>query len=115
MLFSFFRLAQILILFQEMLVSNLQSIENRLEHRDNETRIALTNQIGTLQRECETLRCRLEREKQALTDHVANWNKEISVLREQLKTETAGHASTMERLALAEKQVNTLQVSAAGI
>uniref|UniRef100_A0A670IJL4 Nucleoprotein TPR n=1 Tax=Podarcis muralis TaxID=64176 RepID=A0A670IJL4_PODMU len=95
---------------QNMLLTNLQSIQVILERAETETQQRLNNQIEKLEREIAQLKKKLENE--AEQRHSVNKTQDVSMRNErnkQLETEINLHASTKELLKNAQKDIATLK------
>ncbi|XP_053247402.1 nucleoprotein TPR isoform X2 [Podarcis raffonei] len=94
---------------QNMLLTNLQSIQVILERAETETQQRLNNQIEKLEREIAQLKKKLENE--AEQRHSVNKTQDIHLLdaKRQLETEINLHASTKELLKNAQKDIATLK------
>uniref|UniRef100_A0A803TS71 Nucleoprotein TPR n=1 Tax=Anolis carolinensis TaxID=28377 RepID=A0A803TS71_ANOCA len=94
---------------QNLLLTNLQSIQVILERAETETQQRLNNQIEKLEREIAQLKKKLENE--AEQRHALTKNQDIHLLdaKRQLDTEMNLHASTKELLKNAQKDIATLK------
>nr|XP_060630494.1 nucleoprotein TPR isoform X1 [Anolis sagrei ordinatus] len=94
---------------QNLLLTNLQSIQVILEKAETETQQRLNNQIEKLEREIAQLKKKLENE--AEQRHALTKNQDIHLLeaKRQLETEMNLHASTKELLKNAQKDIATLK------
>uniref|UniRef100_A0ABM5G9B1 Nucleoprotein TPR n=1 Tax=Pogona vitticeps TaxID=103695 RepID=A0ABM5G9B1_9SAUR len=94
---------------QNLLLTNLQSIQVILERAETETQQRLNNQIEKLEREIAQLKKKLENE--AEQRHVLTKNQDIHLLdtKRQLETEMNLHVHTKELLKNAQKEIGTLK------
>ncbi|XP_042322300.1 nucleoprotein TPR isoform X2 [Sceloporus undulatus] len=94
---------------QNLLLTNLQSIQVILERAETETQQRLNNQIEKLEREIAQLKKRLENE--AEQRHALTKNQDVHLLdaKRQLETEINFHANTKELLKNAQKEITTLK------
>uniref|UniRef100_A0A8D2J779 Nucleoprotein TPR n=1 Tax=Varanus komodoensis TaxID=61221 RepID=A0A8D2J779_VARKO len=94
---------------QNLLLTNLQSIQVILERAETETQQRLNNQIEKLEHEIAQLKKKLENE--AEQRHALTKNQDIHLLdaKRQLETEMSLHANTKELLKNAQKDVATLK------
>ncbi|XP_061490006.1 nucleoprotein TPR isoform X2 [Rhineura floridana] len=94
---------------QNLLLTNLQSIQVILERAETETQQRLNNQIEKLEREISQLKKKLENEVEQR--HALTKNQDIHLLdaKRQLATEMNLHASTKELLKNAQKDIATMK------
>ncbi|XP_070602426.1 nucleoprotein TPR isoform X2 [Erythrolamprus reginae] len=94
---------------QNLLLTNLQSIQVILEKGETETRQRLSNQIEKLEREIAQLKKKLENEVEQR--HTLSKNQDIHLLDAKRQCETEGnlHANTKELLKNAQKEIATLK------
>ncbi|KAM3841233.1 nucleoprotein TPR isoform 2-T2 [Vipera latastei] len=94
---------------QNLLLTNLQSIQVILEKGETETRQRLNNQIEKLEREIAQLKKKLENEVEQR--HTLSKNQDIHLLdaKRQCETEVNLHANTKELLKNAQKEIAALK------
>ncbi|KAJ6657396.1 hypothetical protein lerEdw1_002563 [Lerista edwardsae] len=94
---------------QNLLLTNLQSIQVILERSETETKQRLSNQIEKLEREIAQLKKKLENEVEQR--HALTKNQDIHLLdaKRQLETEMSLHVNTKELLKNAQKEISTLK------
>uniref|UniRef100_A0A0B8RPS6 Nucleoprotein TPR n=1 Tax=Philothamnus irregularis TaxID=1899461 RepID=A0A0B8RPS6_9SAUR len=94
---------------QNLLLTNLQSIQVILEKGETETRQRLNNQIEKLEREIAQLKKKLENEVEQR--HTLSKNQDIHLLdaKRQCETEVNLHANTKELLKNAQKEIAVLK------
>ncbi|XP_066478881.1 nucleoprotein TPR isoform X2 [Tiliqua scincoides] len=94
---------------QNLLLTNLQSIQVILEKSETETKQRLNNQIEKLERETAQLRKKLENEVEQR--HALTKNQDIHLLdaKRQLETEMSLHVNTKELLKNAQKETAALK------
>ncbi|KAK9403943.1 nucleoprotein TPR [Crotalus adamanteus] len=94
---------------QNLLLTNLQSIQVILEKGETETRQRLNNQIEKLEREIAQLKKKLENEVEQR--HTLSKNQDIHLLdaKRQCETEVNFHANTKELLKNAQKEIAALR------
>ncbi|XP_062990920.1 nucleoprotein TPR isoform X2 [Elgaria multicarinata webbii] len=94
---------------QNLLLTNLQSIQVILERAETDTQQRLNNQIEKLEREIAQLKKKLENE--AEQRHALTKNQDIHLLdtKRQLETEMNLHINTKELLKNAQKDIATLK------
>ncbi|XP_072429723.1 nucleoprotein TPR-like isoform X5 [Chiloscyllium punctatum] len=92
---------------QNLLLTNLQSIQLTLERAETETRQRLNSQIEKQEHEIEKLKKKVDQW------HSLGRNQDIQILelKKQLETESNLHMKTKELLKNAEKEINTLKLS----
>ncbi|XP_070764710.1 translocated promoter region b, nuclear basket protein [Enoplosus armatus] len=95
---------------QNLLLTNLQTIQASLERSETDTRQRLNSQLEKQEREISQLQKRLEHEVEQR--HLLNRNQEIQLMdaKRQLETQVALHQKTKELLNAAELEVNTLRL-----
>ncbi|XP_039929440.1 nucleoprotein TPR isoform X2 [Hirundo rustica] len=89
---------------QNLLLTNLRTIQGILERSETETKQRLNNQIEKLEREISQLKKKLESEVEQR--HSLSKNQEVHILdlKRQLETETSRHMNTKELLKNAQKE-----------
>uniref|UniRef100_A0A8C6XYN8 Nucleoprotein TPR n=1 Tax=Naja naja TaxID=35670 RepID=A0A8C6XYN8_NAJNA len=94
---------------QNLLLTNLQSIQVILEKGETETRQRLNNQIEKLEREIAQLKKKLENEMEQR--HTLSKNQDIHLLdaKRQCESEVNLHANTKELLKNAQKEIAALK------
>ncbi|XP_007436992.1 nucleoprotein TPR [Python bivittatus] len=94
---------------QNLLLTNLQSIQVILERGETETRQRLNNQIEKLEREIAQMKKKLENEVEQR--HTLSKNQDIHLLdaKRQCETEVSLHANTKELLKNAQKEIAALK------
>ncbi|KAM9619593.1 nucleoprotein TPR isoform 1-T1 [Morphnus guianensis] len=94
---------------QNLLLTNLRTIQGILERSETETKQRLNNQIEKLEREISQLKKKLESEVEQR--HSLTKNQEVHVLdlKRQLETETNRHINTKELLKNAQKETAMLK------
>ncbi|XP_060686286.1 translocated promoter region b, nuclear basket protein isoform X2 [Hemiscyllium ocellatum] len=92
---------------QNLLLTNLQSIQLTLERAETETRQRLNSQIEKQEHEIEKLKKKVDQW------HSLGRNQDIQILelKKQLETESNLHVKTKELLKNAEKEINALKLS----
>ncbi|XP_051730318.1 translocated promoter region b, nuclear basket protein isoform X2 [Ctenopharyngodon idella] len=95
---------------QNMLLTNLKSIQATLERSETETRQRLTAQIEKQEREIAQLQKRLENEVEQ--KHLLTRNQDMQLMdaKKQLETQTAQHHRTREQLSAAQLELNNLRL-----
>ncbi|XP_047443060.1 translocated promoter region b, nuclear basket protein [Mugil cephalus] len=95
---------------QNLLLSNLQTIQATLERSETDTRQRLNSQLEKQEREISQLQKRLEHEVEQR--HLLTRNHEIQLMdaKRQLDTQVALHQKTKELLNAAELELQTLRV-----
>ncbi|ROL43467.1 Nucleoprotein TPR [Anabarilius grahami] len=95
---------------QNMLLTNLKSIQATLERSETETRQRLTAQIEKQEREIAQLQKRLENEVEQ--KHLLTRNQDMQLMdaKKQLETQTAQHHRTREQLSAAQLELNKLRL-----
>uniref|UniRef100_A0A8C0VJG0 Nucleoprotein TPR n=1 Tax=Cyanistes caeruleus TaxID=156563 RepID=A0A8C0VJG0_CYACU len=89
---------------QNLLLTNLRTIQGILERSETETKQRLNNQIEKLEREVSQLKKKLESEVEQRHSLTKNQEVHILDLKRQLETETNRHISTKELLKNAQKE-----------
>ncbi|RMC08356.1 hypothetical protein DUI87_14598 [Hirundo rustica rustica] len=94
---------------QNLLLTNLRTIQGILERSETETKQRLNNQIEKLEREISQLKKKLESEVEQR--HSLSKNQEVHILdlKRQLETETNRHMNTKELLKNAQKESAVLK------
>nr|XP_013799993.1 PREDICTED: nucleoprotein TPR [Apteryx mantelli mantelli] len=94
---------------QNLLLTNLRTIQGILERSETETKQRLNNQIEKLEREISQLKKKLESEVEQR--HALTKNQEVHILdlKRQLETETNRHVNTKELLKNAQKETAVLK------
>ncbi|XP_048845940.1 nucleoprotein TPR isoform X2 [Brienomyrus brachyistius] len=94
---------------QNLLLTNLKSIQLTLERAETETKQRLCNQIERLEREVAQLKKKLEQEVEQR--HMLGRSQDMQLLdaRKQLEAQNAMHQQTKELLKTAEQQISTLR------
>ncbi|XP_015270736.1 PREDICTED: nucleoprotein TPR isoform X2 [Gekko japonicus] len=94
---------------QNLLLTNLQSIQVILERSDTEMKQRFNNQLEKAEREIAQLKKKLENEMEQR--HALSKNQDIHLLdgKRQLETETNLHVNTKELLKNAQKEIATLK------
>lgn len=95
---------------QNLLLTNLQTIQATLERSETDTRQRLKGQMEKQEREISQLQKRLENEVEQR--HLLTRNHEIQLVdaKRQLEIQVASHQKTKELLNAAELELNTLRV-----
>ncbi|XP_036409824.1 nucleoprotein TPR isoform X2 [Megalops cyprinoides] len=94
---------------QNLLLTNLKSIQLTLERSETETRQRLSSQIERLEREIVQLKKKLEQEVEQRHALGRSQDTQLLEVRRQLETQTALHQKTKELLKTAEQQNSTLR------
>uniref|UniRef100_A0A803W6L8 Nucleoprotein TPR n=1 Tax=Ficedula albicollis TaxID=59894 RepID=A0A803W6L8_FICAL len=89
---------------QNLLLTNLRTIQGILERSETETKQRLNNQIEKLEREISQLKKKLENEVEQRHSLTKNQEVHILDLKRQLETETNRHINTKELLKNAQKE-----------
>ncbi|XP_072536890.1 translocated promoter region b, nuclear basket protein isoform X2 [Salminus brasiliensis] len=99
---------------QNLLLTNLKSIQATLERSETETRQRLTVQVEKQEREINQLQKRLEHEVEQR--HLLGRNQDMQLLdaKKQLETQTALHQRTREQLNAAQQELSTLRQQLSG-
>ncbi|XP_040895919.1 translocated promoter region b, nuclear basket protein isoform X2 [Toxotes jaculatrix] len=95
---------------QNLLLTNLQTIQATLERSEADTRQRLNSQLEKQEREISQLQKRLENEVEQR--HLLSRNQEIQLMeaKRQLETQVALHQKTKELLSAAELELSTLRL-----
>uniref|UniRef100_A0A1A8U2U2 Nucleoprotein TPR n=1 Tax=Nothobranchius furzeri TaxID=105023 RepID=A0A1A8U2U2_NOTFU len=93
---------------QNLLLSNLQTIQSTLERSETETRQCLSSQIEKQEQLISQLQKKLEEEVEQ--HHLFSRNQELMEVKRQLETQIASHQKTKELLTAAELELNTLKM-----
>uniref|UniRef100_A0A673K0N6 Nucleoprotein TPR n=1 Tax=Sinocyclocheilus rhinocerous TaxID=307959 RepID=A0A673K0N6_9TELE len=95
---------------QNMLLTNLKSIQATLEHSETDTRQRLTAQIEKQEREITQLQKRLENEVEQ--KHLLARNQDVRLMdvKKQLETQTSQYHRTREQLSAAQLELNNLKL-----
>ncbi|KFZ65713.1 Nucleoprotein TPR, partial [Antrostomus carolinensis] len=94
---------------QNLLLTNLRTIQGILERSETETKQRLNNQIEKLEREISQLKKKLESEVEQRHSLTKNQEVHILDLKRQLETETNRHINTKELLKNAQKETAMLK------
>ncbi|XP_071421910.1 nucleoprotein TPR isoform X2 [Pithys albifrons albifrons] len=94
---------------QNLLLTNLRTIQGILEKSETETKQRLNNQIEKLEREISQLKKKLESEVEQRHSLTKNQEVHILDLKRQLETETNRHVNTKELLKNAQKEAAMLK------
>ncbi|XP_027605200.1 nucleoprotein TPR isoform X2 [Pipra filicauda] len=94
---------------QNLLLTNLRTIQGILERSETETKQRLNNQIEKLEREISQLKKKLESEVEQRHSLTKNQEVQILDLKRQLETETNRHVNTKELLKNAQKEAAMLK------
>ncbi|NXU89868.1 TPR protein, partial [Xiphorhynchus elegans] len=94
---------------QNLLLTNLRTIQGILERSETETKQRLNNQIEKLEREISQLKKKLESEVEQRHSLTKNQEVHILDLKRQLETETNRHVNTKELLKNAQKEAAMLK------
>ncbi|KFW75401.1 Nucleoprotein TPR, partial [Phalacrocorax carbo] len=94
---------------QNLLLTNLRTIQGILEKSETETKQRLNNQIEKLEREISQLKKKLESEVEQRHSLTKNQEVHILDLKRQLETETSRHINTKELLKNAQKEAAVLK------
>ncbi|KAM9283885.1 nucleoprotein TPR isoform 5-T5 [Morus bassanus] len=94
---------------QNLLLTNLRTIQGILERSETETKQRLNNQIEKLEREISQLKKKLESEVEQRHSLTKNQEVHILDLKRQLETETSRHINTKELLKNAQKEAAMLK------
>ncbi|MBN3289713.1 TPR protein, partial [Polypterus senegalus] len=94
---------------QNLLLTNLKSIQVTLERSETETKQRLNNQIEKQEREIAQMKKKLEYEVEQ--KHLLSRNQDLQLLevKKQLETQLSVHEKTKELLKNAEKEIGTLK------
>uniref|UniRef100_A0A672R9C2 Nucleoprotein TPR n=1 Tax=Sinocyclocheilus grahami TaxID=75366 RepID=A0A672R9C2_SINGR len=95
---------------QNMLLTNLKSIQATLEHSETETRQRLTAQIEKQEREIAQLQKRLENEVEQKHLLARNQDMQLMDVKKQLETQTSQYYRTREQLSAAQLELNNLKL-----
>uniref|UniRef100_A0A3B3BI52 Nucleoprotein TPR n=1 Tax=Oryzias melastigma TaxID=30732 RepID=A0A3B3BI52_ORYME len=100
---------------QNLLLTNLQSIQATLERSETDVRQRLNSQIEKQEREITQLQKKLEQEVEQR--HLLSRNQEIQVidLKRQLETQVALHQRTKEQMNVLEMELSTLRMQQGNI
>ncbi|XP_053460360.1 nucleoprotein TPR isoform X3 [Nycticebus coucang] len=94
---------------QNLLLTNLQTIQGILERSETETRQRLSSQIEKLEHEISHLKKKLENEVEQRHTLTRNLDVQLLDTKRQLDTETNLHLNTKELLKNAQKEIATLK------
>ncbi|XP_027757763.1 nucleoprotein TPR isoform X2 [Empidonax traillii] len=94
---------------QNLLLTNLRTIQGILERSETETKQRLNNQIEKLEREISQLKKKLESEVEQRHSLTKNQEVHILDLKRQLETETNRHTNTKELLKNAQREAAMLK------
>ncbi|XP_036378661.1 translocated promoter region b, nuclear basket protein isoform X2 [Megalops cyprinoides] len=94
---------------QNLLLTNLKSIQVTLERAETDTRQRLNNQIEKQEREISQLQKKLEHEVEQR--HVLSRNQDLQLMdaKKQLEAQSAMHQKTKELLNAAQQEISTLR------
>ncbi|XP_043074929.1 LOW QUALITY PROTEIN: translocated promoter region b, nuclear basket protein [Puntigrus tetrazona] len=95
---------------QNMLLTNLKSIQATLERSETETRQRLTAQIEKQEREITQLQKRLENEVEQKHLLARNQDMQLMDVKKQLETQTSQYHRTREQLTAAQLELNSLKL-----
>uniref|UniRef100_A0A8C1SEW1 Nucleoprotein TPR n=1 Tax=Cyprinus carpio TaxID=7962 RepID=A0A8C1SEW1_CYPCA len=95
---------------QNMLLTNLKSIQATLERSETETRQRLTAQIEKQEREIAQLQKRLENEVEQKHLLARNQDMQLMDVKKQLETQTSQYHRTREQLSAAQLELNNLKL-----
>uniref|UniRef100_A0A673JY30 Nucleoprotein TPR n=1 Tax=Sinocyclocheilus rhinocerous TaxID=307959 RepID=A0A673JY30_9TELE len=95
---------------QNMLLTNLKSIQATLEHSETDTRQRLTAQIEKQEREITQLQKRLENEVEQKHLLARNQDMQLMDVKKQLETQTSQYHRTREQLSAAQLELNNLKL-----
>ncbi|KAK7133660.1 hypothetical protein R3I94_015507 [Phoxinus phoxinus] len=95
---------------QNMLLTNLKSIQATLERSETETRQRLTAQIEKQEREIAQLQKRLENEVEQKHLLARNQDMQLMDAKKKLETQTAQHHRTREQFSSAQLELNNLRL-----
>ncbi|XP_077991395.1 nucleoprotein TPR-like [Glandiceps talaboti] len=84
---------------QNILLTNLQTIQNNLERADFENKARLTSQIELLERELNAARRKLDSDGEQHKAVINSWESQVKALRDQLDSELMNHQKTREEVA----------------
>uniref|UniRef100_A0A8C9V0G5 Nucleoprotein TPR n=1 Tax=Scleropages formosus TaxID=113540 RepID=A0A8C9V0G5_SCLFO len=100
---------------QNLLLTNLKSIQLTLERSETETKQRLNNQIEHL--ECEVAQLKKKLEQEVEQRHALGRSQDMQLLdaKKQLEAETTMHQKTKELLKTAEQQLSTLRLQLSNI
>ncbi|XP_077013360.1 nucleoprotein TPR isoform X2 [Tamandua tetradactyla] len=94
---------------QNLLLTNLQTIQGILERSETETKQRLSNQIEKMEHEISHLKKKLENEVEQRHTLTRNLDVQLLDTKRQLDTETNLHLNTKELLKNAQKEIATLK------
>ncbi|XP_060773336.1 translocated promoter region b, nuclear basket protein isoform X2 [Neoarius graeffei] len=94
---------------QNLLLTNLKSIQATLERSETETRQRLTAQVEKQEREISQLQKKLEHEVEQKHVLGRNHDKQLLDAKKQLEVQCALHQRTREQLNAAQQELNNLQ------
>ncbi|XP_053098080.1 translocated promoter region b, nuclear basket protein isoform X1 [Pangasianodon hypophthalmus] len=94
---------------QNLLLTNLKSIQATLERSETETRQRLTAQVEKQEREISQLQKKLEHEVEQRHALGRNHDKQLLDAKKQLEVQCALHQRTREQLNAAQQELNSLQ------
>uniref|UniRef100_A0A672QC01 Nucleoprotein TPR n=1 Tax=Sinocyclocheilus grahami TaxID=75366 RepID=A0A672QC01_SINGR len=95
---------------QNMLLTNLKSIQATLEHSETDTRQRLTARIEKQEREVTQLQKRLENEVEQKHLLARNQDMQLMDVKKQLETQTSQYHRTREQLSAAQLELNNLKL-----
>ncbi|XP_050989675.1 nucleoprotein TPR [Labeo rohita] len=94
---------------QNLLLTNLKSIQLTMERSETETKQRYNNQIQRLEKEIVQLKKKLEQEVEQRHALERNQDTQLLEAKKQLETQTALHQKTKELLRTAEQQVTSMR------
>ncbi|XP_053469607.1 translocated promoter region b, nuclear basket protein isoform X1 [Ictalurus furcatus] len=94
---------------QNLLLTNLKSMQATLERSESETRQRLTAQVEKQEREISQLQKKLEHEVEQRHTLGRNHDKQLLDAKKQLEVQCALHQRTREQLNTAQQELNSLQ------
>ncbi|CAH3109789.1 unnamed protein product [Pocillopora meandrina] len=95
---------------QNVLVTNLQTLQNNLERSEFEARTRLGSQVETLQREVNLLKRKLESEDKHHKSVIDTWQNRVQELQSQLNAEIKTHQQAREQLLTSTRDVDSVQL-----
>ncbi|KAJ7387616.1 hypothetical protein OS493_000951 [Desmophyllum pertusum] len=95
---------------QNVLVTNLQTLQNNLERSEFEARTRLGSQVETLQREVNLLKRKQESEDKHHKSVIGTWENRVQELQSQLNTEIKTHQQAREQLLTSTRDVDSVQL-----
>ncbi|XP_020609857.1 nucleoprotein TPR-like isoform X1 [Orbicella faveolata] len=95
---------------QNVLVTNLQTLQNNLERSEFEARTRLGSQVETLQREVNLLKRKLESEEKHHKSIIETWENRVQELQSQLNTEIKTHQQARDQLLTSTRDIDSVQL-----